>query len=96
VNGSSVFVIGGQTKGGLVTSGLRANLAPQSPFFELGPIGIVIPGLQIPGEIGQQLGYLAAAGVATGNFAILVALAWVFNHKPTVRAWINRRRGRSA
>ena len=96
VNGSSIFVIGGQTQGGLVTSSLRANLAPQSPFFQLGPIGVVVPGLQIPGEIGQQLGYVAAAGVATGNFAILVALGWVFNHKPTVRAWINRRRGRSA
>lgn len=96
VNGSSVFIIGGQTQGGLLTSSLRANLAPQSPFFQLGPVGVVIPGLQIPGEIGQQLGYLAAAGVATGNFAIVVFLGWVFNNKPKVRAWIARRRGRSA
>ncbi len=96
VNGAAVFIIGGSTEGGLVTTSVRANLAPQSPFFQLGPVGVVVPGLQIPGEIGQQLGYVAAAGVATGNFTIMVVLGWVFNHKPQVRAWINRRRGRTA
>ena len=34
--------------------------------------GSTVPALQIGGEIGQQLGYLAAAGVGTGNFVILV------------------------
>jgi hypothetical protein len=96
VNGSAVFIIGGSTQGGLVTSALRANLAPQSPFFQLGPVGVVVPALQIPGEIGQQLGYLVAGGAAVLNFTIMVILGWMFNHKPVVRAWWNRRRGRVA
>jgi hypothetical protein len=96
VNGATVFLIGGSTQAGLVTSALRANLAPQSPFFQIGPVGVVVPALQIPGEIGQQLGYLAAAGAATLDFTVMVILGWMFNHKPVVRAWWNRRRGRSA
>ena len=38
----------------------RANLAPQEPFFQLGLVGATVPALKIDGEIGQQLGYLAA------------------------------------
>jgi hypothetical protein len=53
-----------------------------------------VPALQIPGEIGQQLGYLAAAGAGTLNFVILVAIGWAYNHKPLIRAWWDRRRGR--
>jgi hypothetical protein len=75
---------------------VRANLGPQSPFFQAGLVGflpgVVIPGLQIGGQIGTQLGLLAAAGVGTGNFAILVALGWAFNHKPQIAAWRDRRR----
>lgn len=96
VNGATAFIIGGSTQAGLVASSLRANLAPFAPFFQLGPVGVVVPALQIPGEIGIQLGYLAAGGVALVNFGILVFLGWMFNHKPVVRAWWNRRRGRSA
>jgi hypothetical protein len=51
-----------------------------------------VPGLLIGGEIGQQLGYLAAAGVAIGNFTILIAIGWAFNHRPQIRAWVERRR----
>jgi hypothetical protein len=94
VNGPNVYVFGGQTSTGLVTSSESASLAPIAPFFQLGPFGLVVPALQIPGEIGQQLGYLTAAGAATGNFVILVILGWAFNHKPVVRAWIERRRNR--
>jgi len=93
-SGATVLTIGGTTQGGLVTSTITANLAPISPFFQAGPVGVVVPALQIPGEIGQQLGYLSGAGVATVNFAVLVALGWAFNHKPQVRAWIERRRNR--
>ena len=49
--------------------------------------------MQDAGEIGQTLGYLAAAGVGTGNFAILCAVAWMYSNKPKVRAWWERRRG---
>jgi hypothetical protein len=93
--GATVITLGGQTQGGgLVTSPIRANLAPISPFFQLGPVGVVVPALQIPGEIGQQLGYLAAAGASTLNFVVVVVLGWAFNHKAQVRAWWQRRRER--
>jgi hypothetical protein len=54
----------------------------------------VIPALQIPGEIGQQLGYLSAAGAGTVNFVILILLGYVFNHKEQVGGWIAKRRNR--
>jgi hypothetical protein len=94
VSGSTVVLIGGTTQSGVVTSATRASLAPQAPFFQLGLFGVVIPALQIPGEIGQQLGYLSAAGAGTVNFVILIFLGWAFNHKPQVSAWIAKRRHR--
>lgn len=92
--GTHVVLIGGLTDSGVIDGAARARLAPALPFFQLGPFGVVVPGLQIPGEIGQQLGYLAAAGVGTGNFVILVIIGWMFNHKARVRGWWERRRSR--
>jgi hypothetical protein len=96
VTGGNAILIGGTTQGGVVASSARASLAPQAPFFQAGLVGflpgVVIPGLQIGGQIGTQLGLLAAAGVGTGNFAILIALGWAFNHKPQIAAWRDRRR----
>ena len=71
---------------------MRASLAPEEPFFQLGLVGVVVPALKIGGEIGQQLGYLAAAGVGTGNFAILVVVGWAFNNRPAIRGWMERRK----
>jgi hypothetical protein len=92
VAGSTVILIGGEADGGPLASSTRASLAPQEPFFRLGLVGVTVPGLQIGGEIGQQLGYLAAAGVGTGNFVILVIVAWMFNHRPQIAAWWQRRK----
>ena len=92
VSGSNVFLLGGDGGTGALTSSYRASLAPEEPFFQLGLVGVVVPGLQIGGEIGQQLGYLAAAGVGTGNFVVLVAIGWAFNHKEMLRGWWERRR----
>ena len=92
VSGSTVFLLGGDAGSGAVASAYRASLAPEEPFFQLGLVGVVVPGLQIDGEIGQQLGYLAAAGVGTGNFVILVAIGWAFNHKEMMREWWERRK----
>jgi hypothetical protein len=92
VTGSTVLVLGGKGDGGPLTSAYRASLAPQLPFFRAGLVGVTIPALQIGGQIGQQLGSLAAAGVGTGNFVILIALGWAFNHRPQISAWIERRR----
>ena len=49
-----------------------------------------VPGLKIDGEIGQQLGYANAAGVATVNFIILIIIGWAYAHKPQARAWVSR------
>jgi N-acetylneuraminic acid mutarotase len=96
VSGSQVFVLGGTTASGLLTSSIRANLAPQPPFFQLGLVGATVPALQLPGEVGQQIGYLNAAGVGGADFVLLLLLGWAFNHKAQVRAFVDRRRGRRA
>ena len=64
---------------------VRANTAPQTPFFQLGLVGATVPGLKIDGEIGQQLGYLNAAGAGTVNFIILLLIGWAFAHKEQAR-----------
>ncbi|HYK94938.1 MAG TPA: kelch repeat-containing protein [Candidatus Dormibacteraeota bacterium] len=96
VTGGYAILIGGTSASGVVATSSRASMAPQAPFFQAGLVGflpgVVVPGLQIGGQIGTQLGLLAAAGVGTGNFAILVALGWAFNHKPQIAAWRDRRR----
>ena len=69
---------------------VRANTAPQSPFFQLGLVGATVPALKIEGEIGQQLGYLNAAGAGTVNFIILLLIGWAFAHKEQAKALIAR------
>jgi hypothetical protein len=83
----------------VVASSVRANDAPLSPFFQLGLVGATVPGLKIEGEIGQQLGYLNAAGVGTVDFIILILIGVAFAHRAQTRAIIGRflhrgRRGR--
>lgn len=92
VSGSTVFLVGGTGPDGQLGTTTSTSLAPQEPFFQLGIAGLVVPGLQIGGEIGQQLGYLAAAGVGTGNFVILVIVAWAFNNREKISGFRERRR----
>ncbi len=80
----------GQTADGVVATSYRANVAPQSPFFQLGIAGATVPGLKIEGEIGQQLGYLNAAGAGTVNFIILILIGWAYAHKAQTKAIIAR------
>jgi N-acetylneuraminic acid mutarotase len=92
VSGGTVFLVGGTSGDGILASTVRANLSPADPFFQLGPLGATVPGLKIEGEIGQQLGYLNAAGVGTVDFIILVLIGWAFAHKERVRgAWLRIR-----
>jgi hypothetical protein len=95
VTGPSAMLVGGVTDNGPLASSVRANTAPQSPFFQLGLVGATVPGLKIEGEIGQQLGYLNAAGVGTVNFVILLLIGWAFAHREQTRGIIRRvfRRG---
>jgi hypothetical protein len=90
ISGPNVIVVGGETDQGVTTSSARANTAPLSPFFQLGLVGATIPGLQIEGEIGQQLGYLNAAGAGTLNFIILLLIGWAFAHQEQARSAIRR------
>ena len=92
VSGSTAFLLGGTVNGSATTSSVRASLAPEEPFFQLGIAGVVVPALKIGGEIGQQLGYLAAAGIGTGNFVILVIVGWAFNNRPKISGWMERRK----
>lgn len=90
VSGPNVIIVGGETAEGVVDISARANLAPLSPFFQVGLVGATVPGLKIEGEIGQQLGYLNAAGAGTLNFVILLLIGWAFAHKEQTRAIIAR------
>jgi len=90
LSGPDAIIVAGETADGPTTSSARANVAPLSPFFQLGLAGATIPGLKIEGEIGQQLGYLNAAGAGTVNFIILLLIGWGFAHKEQARGMIRR------
>jgi Kelch motif protein len=94
--GPDVFVIGGKSGNAVQKGSARANLAPQEPFFQLGLVGATVPALKIDGEIGQQLGYLNAAGAGTVNFIILVLIGLAFAHRERTRAIFQRLRRRRA
>jgi hypothetical protein len=82
--------VAGTTDAGVQQGSLRANTAPQAPFFRLGLVGATVPGLKIDGEIGQQLGYLNAAGVGTVDFIILIVIGWAYAHKAQATRMVNR------
>ena len=90
ISGPNAIIVGGTTADGVVGTSIRANIAPQPPFFRLGLVGMTVPGLTVGGEIGQQLGYLNAAGVGTLNFVILIFVGWAFAHKAQARALFSR------
>jgi hypothetical protein len=96
--GSYAFVVGGTGPDGAQTGVERANLAPAPPFFRLGIAGLTVPGLEIKGDIGQQLGLLAAAGVFTADFVLLGILGWASHNRPKAWAfvaWVTRGRIRN-
>jgi hypothetical protein len=90
ITGPNVILIGGETAEGTIAMAARANVAPQAPYFQLGLVGATVPALKIEGEIGQQLGYLNAAGAGTVNFIILLLIGWAFAHKEQSRAIVRR------
>ena len=99
VSGSTVFLIGGTGPNGEdLNTTLRANLAPAPPFFRLGAFGVTVPALSIKGEIGQQLGYIVAAGAGTGGLIALILIGWMFSHRRQTfhfLQWITRGRFRA-
>ncbi len=92
--GSNTFLIGGTTSTGVIDSSVRANMAPQPPFFQLGLVGATVPALGIQGEIGQQLGYLNAALVGTVDFVLLILIGVAYAHPQRTRALAGRLFGR--
>ncbi len=92
--GAYAFLVGGQTAHGVTTDSVRANLAPQLPFFQVGVLGATVPALKLNGEIGQQIGYLNAATVGAVNFILLLLVGWGFAHKERVRELLARVRRR--
>ena len=55
---------------------------------------LTVPALKVNGEIGQQLGYLNAAGVATVDFVLLILIGWALAHKERTREIMGRLRRR--
>jgi hypothetical protein len=95
VSGSHAFLVAGTTPSGITSDLVRANLAPQPPFFQLGLLGATVPALKLDGEIGQQIGYLNAATVGAVNFILLILVGYAFNHQAKVQAaWTRIRRRR--
>jgi hypothetical protein len=94
VNGPNVIIVGGSDANGPVRTLERANTGPQPPFFQLGILGATVPGLAIGGAIGQQLGYLNAAGAGTLNFAILIFIGILFAAPDKLRFFRRFRRER--
>jgi hypothetical protein len=94
VLGSQAVLVGGRSGQGLTGDAARSNLAPGAPFFQLGLVGATVPALKIEGEIGQQLGYLNAAGVGTIDFVLLLLIGWAFAHRERTREIWERLRSR--
>jgi hypothetical protein len=94
VSGATVFITGGKRGADVVRDSVRADLAPQEPFFQLGLVGATVPALKIDGELGQQLGYLNAAGAGTVNFVVLLLIGWAYAHREQTRALFERLRRR--
>jgi N-acetylneuraminic acid mutarotase len=97
VSGSDVFLIGGTSSGQAQSGSFRSNLAPGAPFFQLTLLGgVTIPALNIGGEVGQQLGYIAAGTAGAIDFIMLCVVGWAFVNPDKAKAtWHRmRRRGR--
>ena len=95
VVGPHALLLGGKDGGGVVaTVSLSAGTSPKAPVFRAGLIGLTVPGLAIQGEVGQQLGFLSAAGAWTLNFVLLLAAAVAYAQRERFGAWVRRRLGR--
>ena len=59
---------------------------------------MTVPALSIKGEIGQQLGYIVAAGAGTGGLILLIVIGWMFSYRRQTFKffqWITRGRFRA-
>ena len=95
VVGPHALLLGGENGDGATASvSLSAGTSPKAPVFRAGLFGLTVPGLAIQGEVGQQLGFLSAAGAWTLNFVLLLAAAVAYAQRERFGAWIRSRRSR--
>jgi hypothetical protein len=92
VIGTHALLIGGEdATGAPATNAVSALTSPKAPVFKAGLFGLTIPGLAIPGEIGEQLGFLSSAGAWTLNFVLLCAMAVAYAQRERFGAWLRKR-----
>jgi hypothetical protein len=93
--GTHVLLLGGADSAGGYTSGaLSAGTSPKAPVFRAGLVGLTVPGLALQGEVGQQIGFLSAAGAWTLNFVLLLGAAVAYGQRERFRAWVSAKLGR--
>jgi N-acetylneuraminic acid mutarotase len=92
VIGTHALLIGGEDASGApAATSVSALTSPKAPVFRAGLFGLTIPGLAIPGEIGEQLGFLSSAGAWTLNFVLLCAMAVAYAQRERFGAWLRKR-----
>ena len=92
VIGTHALLIGGDDASGApAATSVSALTSPKAPVFRAGLFGLTIPGLAIPGEIGEQLGFLSSAGAWTLNFVLLCAMAVAYAQRERFGAWLRKR-----
>jgi hypothetical protein len=95
VIGAHVLLLGGSDASGSYSAGaLSAGTSPKAPVFRVGLFGLTVPGLALQGEVGQQIGFLSAAGAWTLNFVIMLGAAVAYSQRERFRAWVGAKLGR--
>lgn len=95
VVGTHVLLLGGADASGAYNAGaLSAGTSPKAPVFRVGLFGLTVPGLALQGEVGQQIGFLSAAGAWTLNFVIMLGAAVAYGQRERFRAWVGAKLGR--
>jgi len=95
VIGAHVLLLGGTDAAGAHSAGaLSAGTSPKAPVFRAGLVGLTVPGLALQGEVGQQIGFLSAAGAWTLNFVIKLGAGVAYSQRERFRAWVGSKLGR--
>jgi hypothetical protein len=95
VIGAHAMLLGGaDAAGGYSAGALSAGTSPKAPVFRAGLVGLTVPGLALQGEVGQQIGFLSAAGAWTLNFVIMLGAGVAYSQRERFRAWVGSKIGR--
>jgi len=95
VIGAHAMLLGGADAAGSYSAGaLSAATSPKAPVFRAGLVGLTVPGLALQGEVGQQIGFLSAAGAWTLNFVIMLGAGVAYSQRERFRAWVGSKLGR--